>query len=224
MLSCKDAKPIKVYLEIGDFFFCANNMRHCVGTLVFNWIQTPLNCLEVWLVKKGNNLTQKEVNVLTCIDFILVGGHVTTSTHNNPQTQFQDLPPRKHYSWCQGKRVKRHNINDHNRKKIVEAKVFNAKVLNYMNLVLPKVGKVYTRQIDVVVCMVEVSQKPSCSCLDWSSCDPKALKHNFSPCKHLYWIYNIHLQCNNDYAIHQVTLSIWEVETILNNDPLCPMN
>jgi hypothetical protein len=37
-------------------------------------------------IKKGTNLTQEEVNVLTCIDFILVGGHVKTSTHNIPQT------------------------------------------------------------------------------------------------------------------------------------------
>lgn len=90
-------------------------MHHCVGAVTFNWIQTPLNRLEVWLIKKGTNLMQEEVNVLTCIDFILVKGHVTTSTHNIPQTQFQDLPPRKHCSWHQGKQVKRHNINDHNR-------------------------------------------------------------------------------------------------------------
>jgi hypothetical protein len=167
---------------------------------------------------------QEEVNVLTCIDFILVRDHVTTSTHNIPQTWFQDLPLGKHYNWHQGKWVKRHNINDHNREWIIEAKVFNAKVLNFRNLVLPKVGRVYALQTDVVVCMVEVSQKPSCSSLDWSSCNPKALRHKFSPWKHLYWIYNIHLQCSNDYAIYQINLFIQEVEKILNNDPLCPMN
>jgi len=75
---------------------------------------------------------------------------VTTSTHIIPQTRFQDLPPGKHYSWCQGKWVKRHNINDHNRERIAEAKVFNAKVLNFKNFVLPKVGRVYILQIDVV--------------------------------------------------------------------------
>ncbi len=111
---------------------------------------------------------------------------MTTSTHIIPQTRFQDLPPGKHCNWCQGKWVKRHNINDHNRERIAEAKVFNAKVLNFKNLVLPKVGRVYILQTNVVVRMVKVSQEPSCSCPNWSFCDPKALRHKFPPCKHLY--------------------------------------
>jgi hypothetical protein len=89
-----------------------------VGAPIFNWIQTPLNHHEVWLINKGTNLTQEEVNVLTCIDFIFVGGHVTTLKHNIPQTRFQDLPHGKHCNWRQGKRVKMHNINDHNRIRI----------------------------------------------------------------------------------------------------------
>lgn len=199
-------------------------MHHYVRVHVFNWIQTPLNCPKVQLIKKGTNLRQEEVNVLTCIDFILVGGHVTTSTHNIPQTRFQDLPLGKHCIQIQGKWVKRHNINDHNRERMAKAKVFNAKVLKFRNLVLPKVGRVYTLQTNVVVCMVEVSQKPSCSCFNWSSCNPKTLRHKFSPCKHLYWIYSIHLQHNNDLCNTSSNFVHIGSENILNNDPLCPMN
>lgn len=75
---------------------------------------------------------------------------------------------------------------------------------------------------------VSISQELTCSCPNWNSYEPKALGHRFFPCKHLYWIYNVHLHCDNEYCTHQSTLVviyqntliIIEVEKMLNRNPI----
>jgi hypothetical protein len=72
------------------------------------------------------------------------------------------------------------------------------------------------------VCNVSISQELALSCPNWNSYEPETLRHRFFPCENLYWIYNVHLHCNNEYCIHQSTLVITKVENLLNQDSIPP--
>jgi len=65
--------PHKTHLETHNFYFCRDNINYYIVAPIFEWIQKPLAQPLVWPVQIGTNLTQKEVDNLTMVGFMLVG-------------------------------------------------------------------------------------------------------------------------------------------------------
>jgi hypothetical protein len=69
---------------------------------------------------------------------------------------------------------------------------------------------------------VTIGVLPSCTCLDFVS-NVASSKHSyFLSCKHMYYIYNMHLNLVGDIRTHQPSLSRNNVEDIMKQDPSEP--
>lgn len=52
------------------------------------------------------------------------------------------------FPWCGGKQFAKHNINKHNKTHITFATKLNAKVLNFIDLATPYIGKIYILEVE----------------------------------------------------------------------------
>jgi hypothetical protein len=91
--------------------------------------------------------------------------------------------------------------------------------LNFNELKEPYVGRSYHVQIKGGHYIISICQEPNCTCPNWNFTKPIRGGHIFSPCKHLYWIYNTWLSYKGKSFIHQATLSTKEVIELLAKDP-----
>jgi hypothetical protein len=95
----------------------------------------------------------------------------------------------------------------------------NAKILKVENFPNGRLGRCFQIKSESEnIYAVTVAEEPSCTCPDWTSVEPAQLRIRYKPCKHLYWVYNIHLKMNSARPIHCVTLSKNEVREMLQKD------
>ncbi len=122
-------------------------------------------------------------------------------------------------------KIRQHATNNHNRMWAHSIMTLNVKVVIFNKLETPYVGRTYYMEIGGGHYMVLVYEDPSCTCLNWTFVKLTKQGHKFSPCKHLYWIFNTYFSSKDQYFTHQATLFVKEiVQMLLANDPNPPLD
>ena len=228
-----DKKGYKTHRTIStEFWFCADDINRCVkGTkksFVVGWPSVPMT----WPVKKGTNLSMKEILALEEAGFQLQQRGALS-----PRRQFQNaanMPlPRSHFptpvnpdshpTTRDGFAIRRSSdapTPEHRNKWSSAGLMNNCHVTSVTSIPYPAYGCVISMDSgNGKVYCITITDLPGCTCPDFMKMTSETLgkKGQWRYCKHVYYIF--HYFCKMDYKVdtfmHAPSFSYNEVMHIL---------
>jgi hypothetical protein len=219
---------------VTDFWFCLDDIEHCVkGTKrlwVLDWPQVP----NVWLVLSGTNLTRQETLLLQDAGFKLQERpsmsprrmFMLSNLFEAPVFDHPGLPNPDIYPTTRNSKSIRWNANAptaEHRNKWESARNIKGTVLGVTVLPFPGLGAIISLEFGVEpnkkVYRITISHFPECTCLGFLNMVVASIgkRAPYVNCKHLYYIFHYFckMNCQDDKFIHSPSFSFNEVKQLL---------
>ena len=222
-------------LEHMQFFFCNDDIERCVKGTKRKWVKSRPEVLEVWPVKVGTNLTQREILALESAGFQLqprleIFPRRLFGDHDNAVNLSEYIPPAfpdDHPKRRFGKNIRR-NPNAPSTKhsnNCAFALSLKGRLRNVSMVPIPALGCIVSLDSGtppkIEQYLITIGQFPDCSCPYFKEMSTKALgkRGQWSNCKHLYFIFTVKcgLDPNVDVFMHAATLSFNEIKVVLQS-------
>ena len=216
-----------------QFFFCNDDIERCVKGTRRKWVVSNPAVPEIWPVKIGTNLTQKEILDLENAGFRLAprlelsprklfrDGRSLVDLSEYPTPEFSNDFPKRRF----GKNIRR-NPNAPSTKhanSCASALTVIGQILKVSMVPNPALGCIITFEsrngLKISQYLLTIGQFPSCSCPFFKDMSGKALgkRGQWTNCKHLYYIFHVvcGLDSEIDVFMHAPSFSFNEIKRVI---------
>ena len=220
-------------LEQMLFFFCNDDIERCVKGTRRKWVVARPAVPDIWPIKLGTNLTQKEILDLENAGFRLAphvelsprklfredGSLVDLSEYVAPKFP-NDFPKRRF-----GKNIRRNPKapSTKHANSCASALSVIGQILKVSMVPAPALGCIITFEsrngLKISQYLITIGQFPSCSCPFFKDMSSKALgkRGQWSNCKHLYYIFHVvcGLDSDVDVFMHAPSFSFNDIKRVI---------
>jgi hypothetical protein len=221
--------------KVMEFFFCNDDIEHCIKGTKRRWVKSRPIVPNVWPVKIGTNLSRKEI-----LDLEQAGFQLPQSAVISPRRLFgmEELPsdlssypipasPEEHPKIRSGKKIRRiKNTPTTKQANNCASSLILMGQIRKMTMI-PHLGFGCIVTLDsgappkVEQYLITIGSFPDCSCEYFKDMATKSLgkRGGWASCKHLYFVFTVigSLNSDRDPFIHAPSFSFNEVKQILES-------